>query len=423
MLRGTRAAALAAACLLLAPAALSAKGGALGADHPFIALLARSKLERGREHRALLVMPITSETGDPDGTTPAATPDDAARQEQLSVGEPEKKPGRGPVELFNWSTKPILLLAGEVLEGGHRDRFLCRDVLLGPGSRVEVPALPADRKPRPKDEQSRVLRPLGAVAPDLLRLVGLVDGPAGAAESFLEDEFALSGQPPGRGALPDLFRNEKLADRITAYRGMFAAVPGEFQRRVVGVAAVVGGRLTGIEVFGTNAGFREHWPRILRTLAFQASLYELTYGLLDQPFALGKDPDRYRAAVEPLLRKCYAARADRTDALDLGEELVLTRDELIARVLLAEDRVVHALLMIDYLSRPPAAGPPPDNAGAGREETAEELERRDAEGRRLTEYERRLLERMRERRRNPGGSGGAIHPPSPPNLPAVPGGD
>jgi len=385
--------------LVLAAAAapgLAAKAKPIAADHPFVTFLAKTTVARGREHRALLVYPIAREEADPAKTTRSLTAREAFRKKDLSIGEPEKKPGKGPVDLFNWGTDPILILAGEVLEGGQRDRFLSRDVLLAPGSRVLATAYVADRKARKKEEATRSLKPVNVLAPDLLRLVGLIEGPAAKAAEYLNDQFVMAGDKDPRQALPGLFSAKLLGPRSLEYRNVFAAIPDEMKKRTIGFVAMVGERIVAIDLFPTNAEFRAHWPKILWTLAFQSALYEAAYGLIGQPFPAGRDPDRHLVANKALIKKMFAATATPEKAIGLGDEFLLSRDELVGRLLMHKGKLVHAVLLIDYVTGAPPGAPPPPGTTPG-EYAPGELERR-AERSRLTEYERRLLERMRKRR-------------------------
>jgi hypothetical protein len=388
---------------VLATVTFAAAGKILPASHPFMRLLGDVSVERGREHRAILVVPIARAFGDPAGLVRPRTSVEAVRQELLSAAEPAKNPGRGPVELFNWSKDRILVLAGEVFEGGIRDRFVARDVLLGPASRAVAPGYPADRKPRPAADAKTTLAPLAAVAPDLLRLLGMVEGPLGAADSFLQDEYALAGEKDPRETLVHLMRSEQIAARMDEYRNMFAKIPAEAGGKAIGAAVLVGDRLLSVDLFATNDMFAAHWPMLLTTCAFQASLYEVSYGLLNQPFPAARDPARYARMIEQFLKIPFAARFMEEPAVALGTEMRFERDRTVGRVLLDGENFLHAVLSFDVLTSSADAPPPPPST-SGVDPGAPELERRAARSR-LTEYERRLLERMRDRRQGalPGG--------------------
>lgn len=413
--------------LALAAAPGSAKNGAgLPPDHPLLARLAASDVERGREYRALVLYPIAAEVSDPADAKRAMTAVEAEKKENLSIREPEKKAGRETVEIFDFSTEPVLLLAGEILEGGLRDRFLTRDVLLGPASRATAPALPAEDRARPKDEESRVLSPFGAVVPDRLRREGLIGSSPAAAAEKLAEQIRMLGGKLDRRAVTKLFDAEAIEARSGEYRSIYGAIPDEAEKRTIGAAAFVGERLVGIDLFETNLAFRAHWPTLLRTRALEAALYEKHLGLLARPFPAGRDPDRHREGVKALLKKVFAASAKMEDAVGLGEEVLLRRETVVGRALVADGKLVHATILSDEES--PEAAPPP---GSPTDESSRGLLERKAARGTLTEAERRLLERMRDRERqrnaprpSPGsgaGGGGRVTPPAPggddPQLP------
>jgi len=391
--------------ITLTATAFAGAGKVLPANHPFMRLLADVSVVRGREHRALLVVPIARVMGAPAMATRPLTSREAIKKEYLSAAEPAKNPGRGPFEVFNWSNERILLLAGEVFEGGIRDRFLARDVLLKPGSRAVAPGYPADRRARLKAEVVKTLKPIPAVAPDLLRLLGIVGGPLAAADSFLQDEYALAGEKHPRETLVHVMKSKRIAERTAEYRKIFAKIAAEADGKVIGAAVLVGDRLVGIDLFGTNDMFAANWPTLLATYAFQASLYEISYGLLNQPFPAARDPERFKSTVRELLKKPFAARFIVEPAVALGTEFKFARDRLLGRVLLDGDTFLHAVLSLDLLTAKADAPPPPVTRGT--DPAQGELERRAGRSR-LTEYERRLLERMRNRRANPPGR---VRPP------------
>jgi hypothetical protein len=365
------------------------------ADHPFLLLLADAAVERGREHRALLVVPIarSGPLAPPENVMTSA---EALRDKHLSVGEPDNKEGRTTLELFNWSTDRVLLLAGETLVGGYRDRFLGRDVLLGPGRKVQVPVYYADAHMRKRDERKTSLVPLDVLAPAYPRYVTVFSGSAAPAVKYVENGFALTGDQHDRKPYAALLASAKLTARIEEYRKLFAKIPDEAEGSVVGVAAWVGDRLTGIDLFPANGDFRRHWPKILHALAFQASLYEIANGLAKHPFPAGRDPDRHKAELKGLLKKPFAARIYRRKGADLGMEYRLRRELLSGRVLMEGDTVVHALLMTMVGASP---SDPRRGTGTSTELTYEELLRK-ASRSRLTEFEKRLLERLQQRRRD-----------------------
>ncbi|MHC4469376.1 MAG: hypothetical protein ACYS99_00295, partial [Planctomycetota bacterium] len=143
--------------------------------------------------------------------------------------------------------------------------------------------------------------------------------------------------------------------------------------------------------------------------------YEAAYGLLGQPFPGGRDPDRWKLVIKELMKKPYGARIKKDRPVDLGEELRLAKDDLIGRVLIHEERVVHAVLMLNYLEIGVDSGPPTNSP----ELNPGELERREKDGY-LTEFEKRWLDWLRKahgprtRVPRPGGSrpgsGGGVPP-------------
>lgn len=400
-----------AAIFVTAASAAAAPSAGLPDDHPFLRQLALAGVERGREHRALLIVPIAQETEDPADLSRPLTSVEALKADHLSIGEPEKKAGHTVVEVFNWTTRPILLLAGEALEGGHRDRFLTRDVLLGPGQRAEAPVHHADARARAPDDRKVSLAPIGALAPDLPRALALTSGNAALTRAWLANAFSVIEVRDPRTPFPALLTAQKLVPRIDDYQNTFAKIPDEAERRVFGYAAFVGDRLVGMDTFASNAAFRANWPVILKSLGFQAAYYEFANGLSKHPFPAGRDPDRHKQAVKGFIKKVFAASVYKQTGVNFGTEFQIARPGLVGRLLMHEEKLVHSVLLPDLdtlADRGPAPG-----TGPAPETTVGELLRK-ASRSRLTEYERRLLERMLKRRGTP------PNRPTPPVIPPVP---
>ncbi len=223
------------AVLLLAPLLFVPSGAAarvLPAEHPLLTLLADCRAARGREHRALLVVPVESSRGMPAEYRRPATGGEASAAEDLSVGEPGGGQGRGPVEVYNFGRSRVLLLAGEALTGGIRDRVLSRDVLLEPGRMSRAPAITGDRQARPPAGRGRSLTPAGVMSPDLVRFAALSGGPEEAVEAFLGDAGAILKLPLARESLVEMASAAAKTQAMEEYRAMFARIPDAGTRTV-----------------------------------------------------------------------------------------------------------------------------------------------------------------------------------------------
>ncbi|MCU0724669.1 MAG: hypothetical protein MUE73_02600 [Planctomycetes bacterium] len=368
-------------------------------DNPIHASLAGTEIARGREYRALLVVPLLAPAADPENARPLASAAASAGADLFNPAEPAKSEGRSTIEFLNWSTEPVLVLAGTILSGGARDRFVPGSHLVGPASRILARVYPADREARKPADRGRILEPEALVVPHLLRVLGLGGGSLAAVDGFLEEVHALSGIRPDRQPIATLYRLGPIAEKMQEYLPYFAGVPGEADGRAVGAAIYVGDRFLSVDLFGRNADFRVFWPALLASAAFEAAAYEVSYGLLNAPFPAARDPERAREDLTRILRRPLGASHREEKVTGLGREFAFRRDDLTGRTLALDGQLVHAMILKDVLSEPE---PEPPAAGTPSEETYGDLARR-AERSRLTEFERRLLDRMRDRRGIPAG--------------------
>jgi hypothetical protein len=377
-------------------------GGAKSPDgNPLFQQIPGLEILRGREHRALLVVPLAAPAADPADTKAFDTAAGATTTDQFNIAEPQKNQGRHLLDFYNWSTAPVLVLGGTVLSGGTRDRYVSGSFLVGAGTQTAARVLPADREALEPGQASRLLAPEPFVVPHLLRVVGLAGGSAAAVDAFIEEVYALAGLDADRQPLATLYRLGPVAEKMKEYLPFFAGLPAEADARVVGAAIYVGDRFLSVDLFGRNADFRANWPAILAGAAFEASAFEVSYGLVNAPFPAARDPERVREDVGRILRRPLGTAHREEKPVGEGREFSFRRDDLVGRTLaLPDGMLVHAVILRDALSEPEP--PPPNVGGTPSEETPGDLERR-AERGRLTEFEKRLLDRMRSRRGLPAG--------------------
>jgi hypothetical protein len=244
------------------------------------------------------------------------------------------------------------------------------------------------------------------MAPDLVRFAALAGGPEEAVEAFLGDAGAILKLPLPRESLAAMADAAGGTPAMQDYRDLFARIPDEAGKRVVGAAVFVNDRFAGLDLFPTNDDFRAHWPTLLLGAALHAGLidrYAAEVGIL---FPAARDPDRFAERVKKTLRTPFGAVAREAAAAGAGTEISMRREGVTVRALVDAD-IVHAAFLVDPEEEEIPAAPPPGTAVT---ETPEDLLRR-GDRARLTEAERRLLERMLERR-------GSL-----PELPSSPGPD
>ncbi|MCE9638415.1 MAG: zf-HC2 domain-containing protein [Planctomycetes bacterium] len=162
--------------------------------------------------------------------------------------------------------RPVLLVAGDVLRGGRRDRMLREDVLLAPGRRVSLPVVGAsaarERTSYRNFTRSRLVAPV-----DLRALVAMGALGSDVSQHDVDDAINASltvlGSPFGERSLENLWTNAELQREVSRYADAFKKRldrPG-----VVGFAVAIGSNLVGVEICGDADTFKSLRDRLIRS--------------------------------------------------------------------------------------------------------------------------------------------------------------
>ena len=176
-------------------------------------------------------------------------------------------------------------------------------------------------------------------------------------------------------------------------------------KRVVGCVVAVRGRVQAFALYGTNALLRAHFAPLVGSAAYAAAALEVRakeIGLvLIAPEKTEELRDAVRAQAADLLarlRKALVRRDEIREGL-LGDAYLLRlTDGTRGRMIAYEGRTVHLTVYPDDPFEHALYGedvdPPPDDTPTSPEDSRPALERKRDTGRRLTEAEKRLLDRL-----------------------------
>ncbi|HEU4394749.1 MAG TPA: DUF6569 family protein, partial [Planctomycetota bacterium] len=228
----------------------------------------------------ITVWPLRFRGGAPAG--PASVPLDlpsalAGRASERPVVR--ESPGRSASTVLVSNphpTRPLLLLAGEVLDGGGADRVVARDALVAAGARdlpVAVAAVEAGRESaHPFGTRFRAVAGVGGP-----RLRGLAMAQAEPDEivDFLRGRLDILGVRSLRRSLADAYSDRgPAAPTLRAIRPRVEALlRGLSDRDTVGFAVAHGGELLAVEVFGSHALLERDAGRVLEGCALEAATY------------------------------------------------------------------------------------------------------------------------------------------------------
>ena len=173
-------------------------------------------------------------------------------------------------------TRPLLLLAGEVLDGGGADRVVARDALVPARARdlpVAVAAVEAGRESaHPFGTRFRAVAGVGGPR---LRGLAMAQAAPGEIVEFLRGRLDILGVTALRRSLADAY-----SDRGPASPTLRALRPrvedllrGLRDPDTVGFAVAHGGELLAVEVFGSHALLERDAGRVLEGCALEAATY------------------------------------------------------------------------------------------------------------------------------------------------------
>jgi hypothetical protein len=308
------------------------------------------------------------------------------------------------VELENSDEQPLLVLGGSILVGGRLDRMAPRDLIVPPGKTLEVHMLPAEyqqryrSKPQPFKEHF-------TLAPSYLRERAFANPYRNLVPTFVSHFLEFRPAGDDRLSLAAVDQSPALAKYCVDCQAGLAKFPDIAGQRVVGFITAVRGQVHSAELFGHNSLLKAYFEPLIRAHTYAAAAIELRAKRIGFPLpkseadALGKARQMAGDLLAKLKTKLRYRDGD-VPTGTAGEALLFKVGGTSGYALGYGGRLVHASVFpYDPFERRLYARPvvPPDT-GEEEEVDIAELERRAASGRRLTEYEKRLLERIRKRR-------------------------
>ena len=178
------------------------------------------------------------------------------------------------LELMNRSDRPILLLSGEVLQGGKQDRIIAKDMVIEPGKSAPLASFCI--------EQGRWSAPEGEGA-SFKSSGEIVAGPVKWAAQVRNDQSgvwtnvaylnAANAAAPSTGTYSALLSDEDLQKQIGAHAASILAHLESYEGAVGFVAAIdpgVEGEQVVAEVFGIPALFSAFRGKLVRSYCLDA---------------------------------------------------------------------------------------------------------------------------------------------------------
>jgi hypothetical protein len=323
----------------------------------------------------------------------------------LTFAEPAWPERRYNVDVTNGGKQPALLIGGSILVGGRLDRMVPRDLIIPPGKSPEIHMLPAEYQRRYRSKPL-AFRMHPTPAPPYLRERAISTPSRNLVPTFVSHFLNFRPNGDDRLSLAAIDEAPALAKYCVSCQAALATFPDIAGQRVVGFITAIRGRVYSAEVFGDHALLRTSFEPLIRAHIYAAAAIELRAERVGFPLPKS-DADAVAKATKmaaELLATLQTKLRYRPFAVPVGtagQALLFKAGGTNGYATGHGDRLVHALVFpYDPFERRLYAKPlqPPDEETEDEDADAGELERREGSGRRLTEYERRLLDRIRRRR-------------------------
>ncbi len=229
-------------------------------DNPLTWLVRRASVRPWHEHRGLTVFLV--ELPEVEDETLYLSLDEALESGALTITE--KEGGRVPVLLArNKGTRPVLMLAGEILVGGKQNRALRHSVLLPPKSgAVQLPVYCVEQGRWSAGDAP--FRSRSSVAAHSVRAAAVAQAP----QSEVWEGVAMSRQNLGvADATTDL---QRVQDDATVRANLADYMPDQEANerpRSLGMVVARHGQIIGADIFCNPEVFAKHRDRLLESYA------------------------------------------------------------------------------------------------------------------------------------------------------------
>jgi hypothetical protein len=255
---------------------------------------------------------------------------DTGRTARVHVAEREGSPVVGELVLKNEGTKPALLVAGELFEGGWQHRALVHDILLLAGQRLVASVScvehgrwhGATAQVRRSRRASMMVRSAQTIADGFDRQdqvwerVSRYDHAFGASPTASYVDHLDRRAAPCQSIDDDRAQQPEAIEPLAGLKDIRALLG---QR---GVLIGLGGQPAFVELFGSTSGLRRHLPGLLEAAAIDAALMpaEPTPGRRARRFAgaLAKAPLGDELGTDAGAGHALASRSARHEIRGLG---------------------------------------------------------------------------------------------------------
>ena len=207
-----------------------------------------TSLQDGLAQKKLLITEITGET---PGRSNASS----------SVESDNAEVNRLFVE--NISADTVIILGGEVIRGGKQDRMIAQDFMVMPHSgKVDINVFCVEHaRWTPDEDVMYEFNQAMDVAPSKVRKAANTKKGQGKVWEEVEVLNESFDTKTATGTLADAINDEEMMINVKAYKDQLEKI--NWPENVVGVVAIRGNEVVGLDIFAQASLFRNYYPSLL----------------------------------------------------------------------------------------------------------------------------------------------------------------
>ena len=170
----------------------------------------------------------------------------------------------------NISSEPVMILSGEVVQGGKQDRMIAKDVVIHPRSgkvKVDVYCVEHGRWQAKKDGMS--FNEYSNVSSNEVRKAGVVNKNQSEVWDKVAETTSKNRAETATGTLTALDGSGSFKNSVAKYKSHFQAAL-DSEKDVVGMVVVSGDKVLGCDMFASHELFIQHFTNLINAYAAEA---------------------------------------------------------------------------------------------------------------------------------------------------------
>lgn len=197
---------------------------------------------------------------------------EALEKKKVLITEEDEGRSGGSVNTLsmkNVSSDTIIILGGEVVQGGKQDRMVSQDVILYPGSgKKDVSVFCVEHGRWQEKKDGTAFNNYFTISSNDIRKAGAVKKDQQEVWNEVSDATSKNGAQSSTGTLTALNESESYKSSLKKYADHFQGLLKESD--VIGFVAVSGDAVLGCDMFATHDLLQKHYANLINSYATEA---------------------------------------------------------------------------------------------------------------------------------------------------------